>query len=104
MAVDEASLSTEICSMSAELMSFRSLTASITPSTTISGSFDAEIERVPRTRIEVVAPGAPEVDMMSTPAMRPCRAWSTDVLGTSRMSDIFTLETEPVRSDFFTAP
>ena len=62
MAVDEASLRTEICSMSAELMSFRSLTASITPSTTISGSFDAEIERVPRTRIEVVAPGAPEVD------------------------------------------
>ena len=52
-------------------MSFRSLTASITPSTTISGSFDALIERVPRMRMVVVAPGSPVVDMKSAPAIRP---------------------------------
>ena len=74
MAVDEASLSTEIDSMSAELMSFRSWMASMMPSTMISGSFDAEIERVPRMRIEVVAPGSPVVAMMSAPAIRPCNA------------------------------
>ena len=76
----------------------------MTPSTMISGSFDAEIERVPRIRIEVVAPGSPVVAMMSAPAMRPWRAWSTETTGTSLMSLILTLATEPLSSVFFTVP
>ena len=32
---------------------------------------DAEIEREPRTRIDVAAPGSPEVFMISTPAIFP---------------------------------
>jgi len=91
-------------SMSAMFRSLRSLTASITPSTTISGSFEAEIERVPRMRIEVVAPGSPVVDMMSAPATRPCSAWSTDSTGRSFTSEILMLATEPVASPFFTVP
>ena len=71
MAVDEASLSTEMDSMSAELRSPRSETASITPSTTMRGSLDAMIERVPRIRIDVAAPGSPEVVIMSVPAILP---------------------------------
>ena len=89
--------------MSAELMSLRSCTASMMPSTTISGSFEAVIERVPRMRIEVEAVGSPDVDMMSAPATRPCNAWSTETTGMSLMSPILTLVTEPVRSVFFTS-
>ena len=104
MAVEEASLRIEIDSISAGLMSLRSETASMIPSTTMSGSFDASIERVPRIRIDVVAPGSPDVDMISAPATRPWIAWSIDVTGASRTSPILTLATEPVRSDFLTLP
>ena len=90
--------------MSSELMSFRSWMASITPSTTISGSFDALIERVPRMRMVVVAPGSPVVDMKSAPAIRPWRALSTERTGTSLMSFILTVATEPVRSFLATWP
>ena len=95
---------TDMPAMSSELMSFRSWMASITPSTTISGSFEALIERVPRIRMVVVAPGSPVVDMKSAPAIRPCNALSTESVGRSLMSFILTVETEPVRSFLATWP
>ena len=88
MAVDEASFSTEMEAMSSA----------------ISGSFEALIERVPRIRMVVVAPGSPVVDMKSAPAIRPCNALSTESVGRSLMSFILTVETEPVRSFLATWP
>ena len=67
-------------------------------------AFDAEIDLVPLIRIVVVAPGAPEVDIISAPAIRPWRALSTEYAGAVFRSDIATLETDPVRSAFLTAP
>ncbi len=104
MAVDEASLSTEMDSMSEELRSLRSCTAFITPSTTISGSLPAVMEREPRMRMEVPSVGSPETLMMSAPATRPCKAWSTEMVAVFSTSCILTTATEPVRSAFLASP
>ena len=90
--------------MSAELRSLRSCTAFITPSTTISGSLPAVIDREPRMRMEVPSVGSPETLMMSAPATRPCRAWSTERVGELSTSCILTVATDPVRSCFFCSP
>ena len=104
MAVEDASLSTEMLSMSDELISASDVTAFMTPSTMIRGSLDASIERDPRIRMDVPSVGSPDTLMMSAPAIRPWRAWSADSVGDWRTLLMWTLETEPVRSDFFVSP
>ena len=90
--------------MSEELRSLRSCTAFMTPSTTISGSLPAVMERAPRIRMDVPSVGSPETLMMSAPATLPWRAWSTERVAVFSTSCIFTVATLPVRSCFFCSP
>ena len=71
MAVAEASFNTCIDSISFGLT--KSMSFTIIPSTTNSGS---ELFMVPIPRILIVtpAPGAPELELTSTPATWPCKA------------------------------
>ena len=91
-------------SMSFVFRSDKDETAFITPSTTISGSLDALIEREPRILIVVPAVGSPDILTISAPAIRPCSAWSTDRDGEETISFICTVPTDPVRSAFLVSP
>ena len=98
IAVAEASLSTLMSRMSsvftfsnsanfssvavATSKSERSRSVAMSPFTTISGSLLVRVETVltPRKRICEPAPTLPEEAMISRPAIRPCRASSTEVI------------------------
>jgi len=75
-----------------------------TPSITKIGWFVAFSELIPRMRMEVDAPGVPELACICTPAARPCNTWSMEVGTDFLMAASFTDTTEPVRSERFICP
>ena len=111
MAVAEASLRTVKLSMSSGLMEesgsdmpeMPSLDTG-RPSMTMSGSLEALMEEPPRTRMVAPEPGIPEPEVTTTPALLPRRRSAGEVMTPLLMSSPLTVETEPVRSLFFTVP
>ena len=100
MAVLAASFNTSMDSISLVL------TASIrpgTPSTITRGSLLAFSERLPRIRIEPDS-STLEEDVMFIPATFPCRISVMSVEAIAEILSPFTLETAPVKSDFFIVP
>ena len=75
-----------------------------TPSITINGSLDAFKDEPPRIRICVPTPGSPELLVTFTPAIFPeimsCAFTTRPLFFESGVKAV----TEPVRSDFLTAP
>ena len=102
MAVEDASFSTVMSSMSVAGMSLMVSTGK--PSTMYNGSLLCVIEPPPRTLIFTSASGEPSVVVTCTPAILPVRASVADATGTSARALLLTVATEPVRSFFFTAP
>lgn len=98
IAVEEASFSTEIFSISDEEMSFKLFTGK--PSTMISGEESWLIEVPPRTFRLMVASGEPSVLVTDKPATLPVSASATLATGTFFKSAPFITATEPVRSLF----
>ena len=62
------------------------------PSTTIIGWLFPLIEVIPLIRIDIPLPGSPELDIISTPAIRPWRASSTEATLSSLMSSALNFE------------
>ena len=95
--------SCENCSSFAVLRSNCDISTFLTlPSTTIRGlaSVSDEIDDEPRRRIVEPEPRSPEFPMMSRPAIRPCKASSTDVMPNPSNSfiEIVCVEDEISRS------
>ena len=75
-----------------------------TPSMMINGSLVADNEDPPRMRMVEPLPGAPLVDVITTPALLPTiRSWG-EVIAPLLKSLALTVVTAPVASDFFTVP
>ena len=74
------------------------------PSMTYSGSLLLFMEVVPRTRTFAPAPGIPLDAVTSTPAVRPCKISGMFFTGWSLKLRAPMVDTEPVRSLFFTVP
>ena len=55
-------------------------------------------------RTEVVAPGAPEYDVICTPGIEPANLFSTDMVGTSWSLSVLIVEAAPVKVDFLNVP
>ena len=111
IAVDEASFSTVILSISSGLMELKILRDPPippsfigTPSTTIRGLEVKDNEPLPRTRMVWPSPGAPPEEDICTPAILPWISWSAFTAGALLKSLSVTKFTEPVKSFFFTAP
>ena len=105
MAVEAASFSTVIDSMSCGFIMLRKLSAPEmppssrgTPSTTISGSLLAFREAPPRTRIVLPDVAEPELDIICTPDTLPLISCSGEEIEPLLKSFAFTVATEPVRS------
>ena len=109
MAVAEASFRISIETMSDGLMDdsalvlLSALPEMGTPSMTYNGSLPFS-ELIPRMLTEIPPPGAPEFCVTCTPAARPCKAWSSDVMTDCLISSSPTDTTEPVRSLRFIVP
>ena len=71
------------------------------PSTTINGSPPAVIEAIPLTRMAAPEPAKPDVWVTCTPAARPCKAASKELVGTDISSSLPTLAIDPVTSLLF---
>ena len=111
IAVDEASFSTVILSISSGLIELKILREPPTPpsfigtpSITISGLEVKDKEPLPRIRIVCPSPGAPLAEVICTPAILPWMSWSAFTAGALLKSLSVTKFTEPVRSFFFIAP
>ena len=111
MALAEASLSTEIDSMSLGLIVSSGLaiplppsTAMGTPSITISGSFEALSEAAPRTRMVALDPGPPSPGMICTPGTLPLSMSCVETTAPRLNSSALIATTEPVMSFFLTVP
>src|SRR5574344_131591 len=106
MAVEDASLSTVMLSISAGFIKLRKLLAlpdmppcsKGTPSRTISGSLLALREAPPRTRIVLPAVAEPLLLMICTPAIFPLISCSGELICPTLKSLDDTVDTEPVRS------
>ena len=100
-AAAEASLRTEMLSMSSGLIVCRGLPLGLfarptgNPSTTNSGWVLPTVP-TPRTRTDTAAPGAPDSVVTWTPAARPPRAASGLAAGTARRSSPVTCATDSV--------
>ena len=111
MAVADASLRTVKLSMSSGLMEaigsdmpeMPSLDTG-RPSITYSGVLEALMEEPPRMRTVAPEPGIPSPAVTTTPALLPRRRSVGEVTTPLLISSALTVETEPVRSLFFTVP
>jgi len=99
----EASLSTDMDSMSLLLIEFRS-PSNGTPSTTSSGEFEALIDPKPRMRSSAPLPGCPPPEVDMTPATCPSSILVTSVTGRSLSFSAVTISAEPVNVSFLVVP
>ena len=101
---DAASFRTCIDSTSLLLIIVPGLSRVITPSITYNGPL-ASLRNEEAPLIDVLVlrpPGVPSV-VIVMPGTRPCNDCRTFPVGVSDTSFIFTTDTEPVKSDFFSA-
>ena len=75
-----------------------------TPSITINGLLDADIEEPPRTRIVAPAPGAPPSVITLTPAALPTNISVADVTAPFTILSALIAVTDPVKSFFLAVP
>ncbi|MNL44296.1 hypothetical protein D3C87_1668620 [compost metagenome] len=71
---------------------------------TYSGSFAPLMELPPRILMLTELPGCPDDCVTCTPAARPCKARSSELMGTPLRSPVEMDDTEPVKSPFFCVP
>jgi hypothetical protein len=74
------------------------------PSITYKGSFPAFMEPIPRIRTDVVAPGAPENELICTPGIEPASLSSMAIVGISCNFSVAIVDAAPVKVDFLKVP